>query len=197
MIKNKRSRHFVLFLASALLLSACGTAEKVTGLFADPIILPCPDYFILADAAELVQYREGNGRDLTDVDFEGRMENVRLSCLTRIDKETKVGEMEIQIAFEFSATRGPANTSRTAEFPYFFYVTNLDKKWIRREKSKVAVDFSGNRSKLGFRSDPITIVPPLPLRPYITDKNYLIYAGFLLTEEQLQSNRLRRQQRNN
>lgn len=195
MIKMRRSSRFAFILTAITLLSGCETADKVTDLFADPIILPCPDYFILADAAEVVQYREGNGRDLTDVNFEGRMENIHMSCLTKIDKETKVGEMEVQIAFEFVATRGPANKSRAAEYPYFFYITNLDKKILYREQSTVGVDFSGNRSKLLFRSDPIAI--SLPLRPEVTSKNYLIYGGLLLSREQLETNRRRRQQRNN
>lgn len=195
MIENIHWRRVALILATAGLLSGCAATEKVTELFADPVILPCPDYFILADAAEITQYREGAGRDLTDVEFEGRMQDIRISCLTRIDKETKVGEMEIQFALNIFATRGPANKSRKAEYPYFFYITNLDKKILYREQLKVGIAFAGSRSKLIFRSDPITIT--LPLRPEVTDKNYIIYAGFLLSRDQLQSNRLRRKQRKN
>lgn len=176
-------------------LSGCSAAEKVTGIFSEPIILPCPDYYIVADAAEIIQYREGNGRDLTDVDFEGQMSNMRISCLTRIDEETRVGEMDIEIAFDISATRGPANTTREAEFPYFYYVTNQDKKWLAREKKKVGVEFKGNRTRLSLRTETATVT--VPLRPYVTNENYLIYGGFLLSEEQLQANRLRRQQRRN
>ena len=174
------------------LLGGCSAKEKVTELFADPIILPCPDNRILADAAEFIQYREGGGRDLTDVDFSGNIANMGLACLTRIDKKTKVGEMEVEVGFSFIATRGPANKTRKAQYPYFIVVTNIDKEIVYRERFDIGVDFIGNSSRFTFKNEPITIV--LPLRPDVTDKNYLIYGGFELSREQLQLNRLRREQ---
>lgn len=178
--------------AAISLISGCSATEKVTDLFADPIILPCPDNRILADAAEYIQYREGGGRDLTDVDFAGNIANMGLACLTRIDKETKVGEMEVEVVFTFVANRGPANTTRKAQYPYFLAVTNIDKEIVYREEFDIGVDFIGNASRFTFKNEPITII--LPLRPEVTDKNYLVYGGFELSREQLQLNRLRREQ---
>lgn len=190
---HKTRRLLACVLTTTSLLAGCGATEQVKDLFADPIILPCPDERILADAAELVRYAEGQGRDLTDVDSEGQIVNMALACLTKIDKKTRVGEMEVEIVFNFLATRGPANRTRKAQFPYFVSVTDLNKKILYREEFEVAVDFSGNRTRLAFTNEPpITIT--LPLRPELTGKNYLIYGGFLPNHEQLEQNRQRRKQ---
>ena len=57
-------------LMSVLLLAGCSATETVTGYFSKPVILSCPDYRILADAADYTTYRPGTGRDLIDVDGE-------------------------------------------------------------------------------------------------------------------------------
>jgi len=179
-------------LIGALLLGGCSAVETVTNLITKPVILPCPDYRILADAAYYTTYRPGVGRDLTDVDVEGNFENMRLACLTKMDKKTRVGVMEVDVILNFVAGRGPANTTRKAEFPYFISVTDLNRKILYREKFKVAVDFEGNLTGLGFRAEPTTL--ELPLKPNLTGENYIVYAGFVLTHEQLKLNRARRRQ---
>ena len=51
------------------------TYDRVASLWDKPTILPCPDYRILADAARIVQFRQGTGRDLVDVNIDGRIED--------------------------------------------------------------------------------------------------------------------------
>ncbi len=188
----KRLLRTVSTVGALVLLSSCGATEKVTRLFEDPIVLACPDSRILADAAELISYAEGGGRDLTDVNVEGQIDNIALACLTKIDRDTRIGVMEVEVGLNFVATRGPANKTRQAIFPYFISVTDLEKNVLYREQFEVAVDFSGNRTKFGFRNTPITI--ELPLKPDVGGKSYLVYTGFVLTKEQLQANRIRRSQ---
>jgi len=118
-----------------------------------------------------------------------------LACLTKIDKKTRVGIMEVEVGFNITASRGPADQTRKAIYPYFIIVTDLSKKIVYREEFNVGINFSGNRSKLSFTSFPITI--ELPLRPELIGKNYVVYTGFVLTREQLKHNRLRRKQRKN
>lgn len=174
-------------------LSSCETVDTVKNVFADPVILACPETRILADAAEIIRYIDGRGRDLTDVDTEGKIQNMTLACLTKIDRKTRVGIMEVEVRFNIAASRGPANRNRKATYPYLIIVTDLNKKIVYREKFNVGVSFAGNRSKLSISNAPITI--ELPLRPNLTGKNYLIYGGFALTREQLSHSRLRRKQR--
>jgi hypothetical protein len=173
--------------------SGCETLDTVKDVFSDPIILACPDYRVLADASEIIHYLDGGGRDLTDVVFEGEIRDLRLECLTKIDKKTRVGIMEVEVSLIIDASRGPADRSRKAIYPYFIIITDLNKKIVYREELKIGISFSGNRSKLSFSSNPITL--ELPLRPKFTGDNYLIYSGFILTREQLKHHRLRHKQR--
>lgn len=156
-------------------ISGCETLDTVKNIFTEPVILACPNYQILADASEILRYVEGGGRDLTDVVSEGEIKDIRLECLTKIDKKTRVGVMEVEVRLIIAASRGPANRSQEAIYPYFISVTDLNKKIVYYEKFNVSIDFFGNRSKLSFASNPITI--ELPLRPELTGKKYLIYSG--------------------
>ena len=194
MVTQLKWAHLALIATAIGILSSCETVDKMKNVFADPIILACPETRILADASEIIRYIDGGGRDLTDVDTEGKIQNINLACLTKIDRETRVGIMEVEVRLNIAASRGPANRNRKATYPYLIIVTDLNKKIVYREKFNVGVNFTGNRSRFSFSNEPITI--ELPLRTDLTGKNYLIYSGFALTHEQLSHNRLRRKQRN-
>jgi hypothetical protein len=183
-------RTILTLLGFVVLLSGCETASKVSNAFSKREILPCPDYRILAVAANYTAYRDGPGRDLTDVDFEGQYNNMRLACATFRDKETKIGMMEVEVILDFIAQRGPANKTRQATFPYFISVTDLNHKILYREEFKVAVNFDNNRTGFGFRNSPVTL--ELDLKPGRTGENYIIFTGFVVTPEQLKANRARR-----
>ncbi|NQV99153.1 MAG: hypothetical protein HQ483_05620 [Rhodospirillales bacterium] len=192
MINTKRRLPFALAVAAIFLLGGCGVTEKVTDVFNPPPIPPCPENRILAAASELTVYREGDGRDLTDVDFEGRIDNMGLACLTKVDKKTGIGKMQVEVVFNFVASRGPANTTRKARYPYFISITDLNKNILMHEKYDIEVAFQGNQSKFTFRNQPNII--ELDVSPDRAGKDYLIYGGFVLTREQLQLFQQRRKQ---
>ncbi len=177
--------------ALAVALSACETAQEgydsVSLLWSTPIILPCPEFKIVADAARLVKFRDGPGRDLIDVDVEGLIGNVTLACLSKINKKTRQGSMEVEATVVFGAQRGPANATRKAILPYFITVTDLNKTILYREKFKVGVIYPGNQTSAKFAGENVTL--QLPIDKKISQKDYVIYTGFQLTREQLEYNR--------
>jgi len=177
--------------AALLMVGGCETAKDtydyVSLLWEDPVVLPCPDYRILADAARVRQFKEGAGRDLVDIDAEGVIGDVRMGCITRIDKKTRKGFMEVEVAVAFAAKRGPANRSRRVELPYFISVTDNKRNVLYREEFKVRASFPGNQSQLQFLGE--TVKLELPLSSKITSRDYLVFAGFMLTRDQLQLNR--------
>ena len=107
-------------------LIGCSTYQNVIDKFKDPIVLKCPVYKVVGNMENLVRFRDGPGRDLIDVDFEGKITGVDLSCLSEIDRETKSGTLEVDVTLRMVASRGPANRNRKARFDYFFRV--FDKK---------------------------------------------------------------------
>ena len=116
----------------ALALVGCETSDLP---FVDkPVILPCPDFFVLEDAATLVQFRDGPGRDITDILVSARMGEIRLGCLSNVDTETNTGVMELDVSPVILTEMGASNTEAVAKLPYFVVITDPDKEILYREE---------------------------------------------------------------
>lgn len=183
--------HLILAVCTAFALGGCettsNTVDRVKSLWSKPIVYPCPDYRILKDAARMVAFRSGPGRDLVDVDVEAAIGDAHLECLTFVDKDTKKGHMEASFAVVFGARRGPANTTRRVTLPYFVSVTDSRRNVLYRETFKVSTNFTGNQTEMQFPGE--TIKLELPLSAEIKSREYIIFTGFVLDREQLDYNR--------
>ena len=173
---------------------ACETAEDVGDtvslLWTDPLILKCPAYRVLADAASLVKFRQGPGRDLTDINFESTIVDVKLACESDVDRETAKGTVEVSVTVHFAAARGPANRNRRARFKYFIRVVGRDGKILYGEDFTLTVGFPGNRTKIWFRGEPVVLEFPITAKRSTT--YFSIFTGFKLTPEELEFNRSKR-----
>ena len=180
----------ICFAAIASALSGCETVGKtydtVSGLWDTPIILPCPNYRILSDASRIVSFRDGQGRDLIDINIDGRIGDLEMECATSINKKTNSGNMEVDLRVSFSAKKGPANTTNKAPLPYFVSIIDQEKNVLYREEFIITGKFIGNQSAANFFGK--TIKLELPLTPKISPRDYIIYIGFLLTRDQLKYN---------
>lgn len=174
---------FALLLAAASL-SACGARLPFTD---EPIVLKCPNYFILEEAATLTQFRDGPGRDLTDVLVRAQIGEMRLGCTSDIDNDTNSGKLIVEVSPVFAAEMGPANDTNTSTLPYFVVVTDPDKKILYREPLRIDISFEGNKTQVLALAPPTSI--DLPITPDIRSNYYRIYSGFELTKEQVEFNR--------
>jgi len=141
--------------------------------------LPCPTVVPVADAAQLVRFK-GQGRDLTDVLFEARIENYALTC------EYDDGVIEGQMLLQVLAARGPADRDQVARLGYFVAIATRDQKIGAREEFELAIPFEGNRTRVLAAEE---LTPRIPLKPGEDGSNYLIYIGLSVTPEELQYNR--------
>lgn len=191
-IKGAGQAFAVALLAGGL--ASCETAgevgDTVSLLWSDPLILPCPDYRIIADAANLVKFRQGPGRDLTDINFESTMANVKLVCKSYVDKETGKGTVEVSVTVHFSASRGPANRNRKARFIYFIRIVDSAGKILYGENIPLTIGFPGNRTQIQFRGEPIVL--EIPVTAKRSTDSFTIFTGFKLNPEELKSNRSKR-----
>ena len=173
-----------------ILQSGCETAEKtyssISRVWDQPILLPCPKYRILSDASRLIQFRNGQGRDLVDINVNSEINDITMECLTSIDKKTNSGKMDVEIRVFFTVKRGPANTNKKAILPYFISVTDKRKNVLYREDFLTSIQFKGNLSVLETSGE--TIQLELPLTSKISSQDYIIYLGFLLNRGQLKYN---------
>ena len=174
-----------LALLSAFALTSCESVD--VPFLAKKVILQCPDYFILEDAATLTKFIDGKGRDLTDIDFKAKMGEMQLVCITDVDPETDSGNMTIEVSPIIAAEMGPANTTDAAILPYFVVITDPDKKILYREELSITVSFSGNRTQIIVAAKPTAV--EIPITPSIRNNYYRVYSGFELTREQVEQNR--------
>jgi hypothetical protein len=139
---------------------------------------PCPTVFPVAEARELTRFA-GPGRDLTDVLFEARVQDVALVC------EYDDGVIEADLRVRIMAVDGPANRGREVRLAYFVAIATLDRKIVAREEFELEVPFEGNRTRVVAVDE---VSPRIPLRPGQTGADYVIYVGLALTPAELRYN---------
>ena len=172
-------------------LAGCSAYEYISDKISDPIVLRCPDYLVIAEAANLVRFLDGPGRDLIDIDFETEITRVQLACTSYIDRRTRAGTLEVDVTVTFLAQRGPANRSREGRFDYFISVVGRDQKILYREAFAINVGFPGNKTRVLLRSEPVTL--EIPITPKQGSRSFLIFAGLKLSRGELEFNRRRRE----
>jgi hypothetical protein len=169
---GRRRRGTPRVLILPLLLGACG-------LFSEDLPPLCPRALPVPDARDLVRFT-GQGRDLTDVLFEARVQDVTLIC--ERDENIIKADMRVQIL----TVDGPADRERVANFSYFVAIATRDQNIMAREEFDLTVPFEGNRTRVIAVEE---VSPRIPLKPGQSAEDYVIYVGLALTPEEFQYNR--------
>lgn len=158
--------------AAAVLLSACNRTPPA-----------CPRATILGDGASVTKFRDGSGRDLTDVVARAEIVDASVEC----DYNRNGVDVAMQIAI--AATRGPADRARMADFDYFVAVADAQRNILAKEVFRVRVAFPETQNRVGTIEQ---IEPHIPLRNRAEGVSYQIVVGFQLTPEELEWNRTQR-----
>ncbi len=161
-----------------------GLALTVAGctMFSDPPP-PCPRASVLGDAARLVRFQAGEGRDLTDVEHEAEIAVVGLAC--DYDDDEVVNEVTIQVA----AIRGPAARGSETEMSYFVAYIHGERGIQEKAVFTSAITFKEGRRRGGVQEEVEVVIP---ITAKAQGPEYEIIAGFQLTPEQLAYNRSQR-----
>jgi hypothetical protein len=169
------TRRLFALLALALLLTSCSWFRKEPPR-------ACPRLGIVADAADLVRYRPGGGRDITDQLFTARIGDVAGSC--GVDKTSANIDMKVSILAE----RGAAMTDAGADVEYFVAVTGPGDRILAKETFRTRFDFAG-RNRTGVAEE---LTQRIPLPADSDPAAYAILVGFQLSPDELADNRRRR-----
>jgi hypothetical protein len=176
------ARWSILVIAMAVL-SACANDEEDPGV-------PCPAAKVLAQPSELIRYREGAGRDPTDVRFEARMMRVFGEC----SYDSDGGEIDVELDVTMDILRGPALADGAVSYRYFVAVAEwvsqdaTEPVILSRESLPVETVIPAGRRGLSYK-DLLEITIPRPDNRDV--RNYVIYIGFELTRDELKHNRER------
>ncbi|MSP82712.1 MAG: hypothetical protein EXQ94_07230 [Alphaproteobacteria bacterium] len=165
-------------LLAALCLLAIAGCETFTG--ADKPVT-CPIVYVVGEAGKITQYREGSGTDLTEVRFAAAIADFNWACEYDDD-----GSIDIEIAIDFSAFRGPAAADDVGRFPYFVVIADPDREILAKQEFTLVVEFAGNSTtQIQRRIAGATF--------YVHDPDngaaHQLYIGFQLDEAQLENNR--------
>jgi hypothetical protein len=142
---------------------------------------PCPRVSILLDAARLVQFRPGPGRDLTDVEFEAEIVGVTSACVFRDNNRRVVVTATAQIV----AQQGPAAKGSQATVPFFVAVAEGEQRVLAKSQFESRIDFPAGVTEESEQN--------IPLPAGRTGVEFDVLVGLQLNPDQLQY--MRAQQR--
>lgn len=160
------------------LLGPCSLAVLLAACAGEEVVPPCPQLQLLKDTDRLVKF-VGEGRDLTDVEFEAALRAPFLSC----DYDDDV--VESVVTLNLVALRGPADDDRMARITYFVAIADRDKHVLTREEFEVEIPFEGNQTQVVATEE---VEPRIPLQAEETGADYRVYVGLRLTPDELRYN---------
>ena len=157
--------------AAALLLGACETQK--------PSTVACPRVLVDEDVGNLTRFRDGPGRDITDIVVRSEISRIAGAC------EVTDEVVNVEFGIELKAERGAAGTGRV-NLPLFVAVVDESGKVIDRQSFSETADFSGNRSQMALR-DVFTVA--IPRKQGAATDSHRVYVGFELTRDEVTYNR--------
>lgn len=161
---------------STVVLAACGSSDKAPRV-------ACPPVLLERSTADLVVFRPGPGRDITDVMYEAQVTGYTGDCQRRKGENT----VKVTLQPTFTVTRGPAWTGGSKDITYFVAVPAYYPNPAGKQVFSIPFSFpAGNMTSVILRDEKVTL--DLPSADAQT-RPPAIYIGFQLTPEQLDYNR--------
>jgi hypothetical protein len=168
----------VLALAGAAL---AGCSKKIADVGAPP----CPVVAVLADAAHLAVFRDGPGRDLTDIRYEADLGPIRGECVYR----NKNAEVTVEMKLGITAKLGPADRDHLADVSYFVAVVDQQQHVLGRKEFQSALEFQPNQVQVQTLEELQEIIKLKKDQP---GSDFNVIVGFMLSHEQVERNRAAR-----
>jgi hypothetical protein len=178
-VRRAGFRAAVALAAVAFLLAGCGLFGKSEK---KP---PCPRVSILADTAQLAKFRPGEGRDLTDVEYEAEIVGFGGNC----EFTDRGSTVETVLTVRIVAARGPALAGPSVTVPFFVAIADRNQRIIAKEVFDSPIAFAPGQRRVGVAEE---VVQRIPIAAGWRSTDYEILLGLQLSAEQLDYNRRRR-----
>ncbi len=145
----------------------------------------CPRLEIVGDLSRVAKFQQGPGRDLSNLLYAARFDDVKVSC--KYDKTGVTIDMTVSLVGE----RGRAGDKiPKADVTYLVAIMDGKRSIIREERFTSSFDFSENR--VAAIND--ELVERIPLPPTAPGSDHTLILGFQLSPEEIdfnEKNRLR------
>ena len=149
---------------------------------------PCPRVSILQQASSLTLYRDGPGRDPSDVAFEVELGHADINCGYDFDDD-EGGGVAVAFAVPIGITRGPAAETDRLSVSYFVALTDPRRQIVAKEVFIAEIAFDGADQRVQAVEE---IEQWIPLGPGESGTAYETLVGFQLTPAQLEHSRRRK-----
>ncbi|TNE38509.1 MAG: hypothetical protein EP348_04750 [Alphaproteobacteria bacterium] len=177
----RKARRLAVLAIIPLLASCSSTFDtgSIFSIFGSPRPpLPCPSAEILPGADTITIFREGPGRDLVDVTYEGVLTAVSGEC-QYVDDDAAV---DVSLILRIDATMGPAAQARKQDFPFFVAISDKKGKILAKKVFSSPIEIPEERRRGAVQEE---IEQHIPLSAIQTGADFVVIAGFQLTKEQL------------
>lgn len=182
MISKFKPMKSIAILAGTLILSACSGGMDSDFFSMEKRVLPCPNVSVLPNADNITIFRQGPGRDLVDVEFEGVIVPTSGECVYEDDDSLVLAELILRIG----AIKGPAATGQKKMFPFFVAIADKNKRILSKKVFESPVVIPEGKRRGAVQEE---IVQRIPIMSGLSGRDYTIVLGFQLTSEQLEYNR--------
>ena len=168
-------------LISLLALGSCSSLDEMR-LANESNPGPCPNVFVLQDAARFVEF---NGDEqLSSVAWSGEVTDVRSSC--RYAEDTPI---RARLEIDFAVGKGPAAEGASFPLTYFVAVTRRDRDLIAKEEFTVPVTVNREGVASVRLTEQVNDILIPRLGEQTSGTNFEIAVGFALSREQVVYNR--------
>lgn len=147
----------------------------------------CPQVRMDRDTAKLTVFRDGPGRDLTDVVYTAEIADYNGDCTFVKDKEKGTTTVNMRMKVLFAISKGPAETAADNRLEYFVAIPAFYPAQSAKQVMPVQFKYPDtNVVTMMVRDEEIRMT--LPLKDMKT-KDMPVYVGFQLSPDQLAYNR--------
>ena len=173
----------------AFTLAACEATEELIPFSGKKTVVPaCPAVKFLQDADKITVFRQGPGRDITDIVYEADLTGFAGECeYVKDDDIFTEGVVTLRVGFDIA--RGPADRNHKADLAYFVAVPEFYPAPEGKTLFKRRIAFPLGRNNVSFVDDEVEI--RIPLTNDRKGPNFKVFIGFELTQDQLKLNRRR------
>ena len=163
-----------------VLIAGCGLLLAACGFLAPGEIKICPRVSLLNKAEKMVRYRDGPGRDLTDIRYEAKVLDIKSSC-KYLDNR-----VQVEAVIDIVAQKGPASKGVRIQVPFFVAIIDSGQNIIAKKTFASELEFLDRSRRAGVREE---IEQIMYLKKGEAGAGYEIIVGLQLTKDQLKQNR--------
>ena len=188
----------ILLGASLIFLAACqenfrpdvGFFQEKLDIFGSAT-MPCPDARILDAGKHYVRYNKGPGRDITDIEMEAQIVELRFTCgVGNRDREVDIPQsaawnLVVELGILIRTRSGPAiRDEPTQSIPFFVALVDRFGEVVEKQSFSAEIDFPKEAGP-SSRTLEENIVLSIPVHSLNEADSYETIVSFQLTKEQL------------